>query len=103
MFGVLLHAVSDTHPLGRCSQVKLSEASLEGGSQHLSFHAVSRQCLCCVCSDPTKGTFVPLTTCGLLLHGHGEDTQAFKLLQEHAEDFVFYLMNRGSIYHVLHG
>lgn len=45
----------------------------------------------CLPSDPTKGTFVPLTTCGLLLHGHGEDTQAFRLLQKRTEDFAWFL------------
>lgn len=77
-----------------------SEASLEGSSQHPSFHAVSRQCLC---SDPTKGTFVPLTTCGLRLHGHGDDMQVFRLLQKRARALFSTLRTEGSSDHVPQG
>lgn len=44
------------------------EVSLRGGSQHPFLRVVSTQLLCCLCSDPTKVTFVPRTTVVQGLH-----------------------------------
>lgn len=82
-------ACRDGHSLGGCSQVmRFQKQVWRVAHSILPFVWFSRQCLC---SDPTKGTFVPLTTCGLLLHGRGEDMQAFRRLQKHAEDFACFL------------